>query len=64
MKVTAKATRAGDWWAIEIADVPGGPFHTQTRRLDQVEALVKDGVALNAPHGSRAKPLRSCAWKG
>ena len=48
MKVTATATRAGDWWAIEIADAPGGPFHTQTRRLDQVEAMVKDGIALMA----------------
>lgn len=46
MRVTATATRTGDWWAIEIADAPGGPFHTQTRRLDQVEAMVKDGVAL------------------
>jgi hypothetical protein len=48
MRVTATATRTGAWWAIEIADVPGGPFHTQTRRLDQVEAMVKDGVALMA----------------
>ena len=48
MKVTATATRTGNWWAVEIADVPGGPFHTQTRRLDQVEAMVKDGVALMA----------------
>ena len=24
MKVTATATRLGDWWAIEVTDVQGG----------------------------------------
>ena len=48
MKVTATACRSGGWWAIEVSGAPGGPFHTQTRRLDQVEAMVKDGVALMA----------------
>lgn len=48
MKVTATAVRSEGWWAIEVTGVPGGPFHTQTRRLDQVEAMVKDGIALMA----------------
>lgn len=44
MKVTAKATRAGDWWAIEVPEVDG--VFTQTKRLDQVEAMVRDAVSL------------------
>jgi DNA-directed RNA polymerase specialized sigma24 family protein len=48
MRVTATARRSEGWWAIEVTGVPGGPLHTQTRRLDQVEAMVKDGVALMA----------------
>jgi len=48
MRVTATARRSEGWWAIEVTGVPGGPFHTQTRRLDQVEAMVKDGIALMA----------------
>ena len=47
MKVTATATRLGDWWAIEVTDVQGG-LHTQARRLDQVAATVADAVALVA----------------
>ena len=45
MKVTATATRTGEWWAIEVSDVQGG-LHTQARRLDQVAATVADAVAL------------------
>lgn len=48
MRVTAKATRTDGWWAIEVTGVSGGPFHTQTRRLDQIDAMVKDGIALMA----------------
>ncbi len=44
MEVTATATRAGGWWAIEV-DVAGG-IHTQARRLDQVAEVVADAVAL------------------
>lgn len=44
MKVTARAQRSDGWWAIEVPEVPG--LHTQTRRLDQVEAMVRDAVAL------------------
>lgn len=44
MKVTAKVTRSGDWWAIEVPEVPG--VFTQAKRLDQVEEMVQDAVAL------------------
>ena len=36
--------RSGDWWAIEVPEVPG--VHTQARRLDQVPAVAKDAIAL------------------
>jgi len=45
MRVTASATRTGEWWAIEVKDVQGG-LHTQARRLDQVASTVADAVAL------------------
>lgn len=44
MIVRAKATRVGQWWAVQV-DVAGG-LHTQARRLDQVRAMVADAVAL------------------
>lgn len=43
MKLTAKATRVGKWWAIEVPEIEG--LFTQTRHLDQVEAVVKDAAA-------------------
>jgi hypothetical protein len=47
MRVTATATRTGQWWAIEVPDVAGG-LHTQARRLDQIASAVADAVALVA----------------
>ncbi|MEO8816322.1 MAG: hypothetical protein ABI307_07015 [Mycobacterium sp.] len=44
MKVTAKATRSGRWWAVEVPEVEGA--FTQARRLDQVPAMVADAVHL------------------
>lgn len=44
MKVTAKAIRSGQWWAVEIPEVEGA--FTQARRLDQVPAMVADAVHL------------------
>lgn len=44
MKVTAKVTRSGDWWAIEVPEVPG--VFTQAKRLDKVAAVVADAVSL------------------
>lgn len=42
MNVTAKATRVGTWWTVEVPEVEG--VFTQARRLDQVEAQVIDAV--------------------
>ncbi|MBU6279291.1 MAG: hypothetical protein KGN78_08580 [Actinomycetales bacterium] len=42
-KVTA--TRSDGWWAVH-ADVPGASLWTQARRLDQVEATVREAIAL------------------
>lgn len=44
MKLFAKATRTGSWWAVEVPDVPGA--FTQTKRLDQVPDMVADAVSL------------------
>lgn len=44
MKVTAKATRTGDWWAVEVPEVPGA--FTQAKRLEQVSAMVQDAVSM------------------
>lgn len=41
---TARATRTGDWWAIEVDEVEG--VFSQARRLDQVEAMARDAIAL------------------
>ena len=39
--ITAHAVRSGDWWAVTF-DGPTGTFHTQARRLDQVDEMVRD----------------------
>lgn len=44
MKVTAKATRCGGWWVVEVPGVEAAL--TQARRLDQVSAIVADAVHL------------------
>jgi len=44
MRITATAVRCDGWWAIETVDVPG--LYTQARRLDQVEAMVKDAASM------------------
>lgn len=44
MNITATATRSNGWWAITI-DVGGG-LHTQVRRLDQAEAMIRDALDL------------------
>ena len=41
---TARAVRDGAWWAIDVPDVDG--VYTQARRLDQVEAVAREAVAL------------------
>jgi len=44
MNVIAKATRSGKWWAIEVPEIPG--LYTQTRRLDEIPAMVSDAANL------------------
>jgi predicted RNase H-like HicB family nuclease len=44
MTYTAVCRRAGDWWAISVPEIKG--VHTQARRLDQVEAMARDAIAL------------------
>lgn len=41
---TAMATRSGSWWAIQVLELDG--VWTQARRLDQVEAMARDAIAL------------------
>lgn len=41
---TVRAVRAGAWWAIEVPEVEG--TFTQARRLDQVEAVAREAIAL------------------
>ncbi len=45
-KVTAH--RSGGWWALDVTgDDLRYPAYTQTRRLDQVEAMARDLLALH-----------------
>ena len=41
---TARCQRAGDWWAISVPELRG--VHTQAHRLEKVEAMVRDAIAL------------------
>lgn len=41
---TAEARRSGDWWAVRIPGVDGA--FTQARRIDQIEAMARDVIAL------------------
>jgi predicted RNase H-like HicB family nuclease len=41
---TAVCVRSGDWWAIRVPELKG--VHSQTKRLDQVEAMARDAIAL------------------
>ncbi|WGH20095.1 HicB-like antitoxin [Gordonia phage Tarzan] len=43
MDITAQVRRSGDWWAIEVPEVPG--LFTQARRLDQVVDTVRGAAA-------------------
>jgi predicted RNase H-like HicB family nuclease len=41
---TAEARRSGGWWAIRVPELKG--VHSQARRLDQVEAMAREAIAL------------------
>ena len=43
-RFTAKAVKSGRWWAIEVPEL--GNVFSQARRLDQVEAMARDAIAL------------------
>jgi 2C-methyl-D-erythritol 2,4-cyclodiphosphate synthase len=38
------AVRSGRWWAIEVPLLPG--VHSQARRLDKVESMAREAIAL------------------
>lgn len=44
MQVTARCTRTGRWWAVEVLEVDGA--YTQARRLGQVPEMAADVVSL------------------
>ena len=44
MEITAECFRYEGWWVVTVPSVRG--LHTQARRLDQVEAMVKDAASL------------------
>lgn len=41
---TVRSRRVGNWWAVDVLEVPR--VHTQARRLDQVEGMARDAIAL------------------
>lgn len=43
-RYTAVCRRVGNWWAVDVAELRG--VHTQARRLDQVEAMTREAIAL------------------
>lgn len=44
MNVTAVAERSGNWWAVEVPEIPG--LFTQAHRLDQVDGMVRDAARM------------------
>ena len=40
--VTARTTRSGGWWAVDVPEIPG--LFTQAKRLEQVPAMVVDAA--------------------
>jgi predicted RNase H-like HicB family nuclease len=55
---TALAERSGNWWAIDVPELKG--VHTQAKRLDQIEPMVRDAIALmlNVPEDSFGVDVR------
>jgi predicted RNase H-like HicB family nuclease len=41
---TATCQRSGKWWSISVPEIKG--LHSQARRLDQVEEMARDAIAL------------------
>lgn len=40
------ATREGDWWSLVASNVEGREVASQSRRLDQAEAAIREAIAL------------------
>ncbi len=40
---TVQARRSGDWWALEVPQLPG--VFSQVRRLGQAESMARDAIA-------------------
>jgi DNA-directed RNA polymerase specialized sigma subunit len=43
---TVTATRDGDWWSLIALDVGGREVASQSRRLDQADAAIREAIAL------------------
>jgi len=43
-KYTVRVRRSGAWWAIKVPEIRG--VHSQARRLDTVEYMTRDAIAL------------------
>jgi predicted RNase H-like HicB family nuclease len=41
---TVIATRTGEWWALEVSEVPGAT--SRARRLDQAEGAAREAIAV------------------
>jgi len=39
-----RAVRSGSWWSITVPELPG--VFSQARRLDQVEAMAREAIAM------------------
>jgi predicted RNase H-like HicB family nuclease len=44
MNYTVECVRSGDWWAITVPELRG--VFSQARRLDQVEPMAREAIAL------------------
>jgi len=42
----AHATPYNGWWAITVNDVLNSTINTQARRIDRIEAMARDAIAL------------------
>lgn len=43
---TVTASRDGGWWSLIAADVDGREVASQSRRLDQADAAIREAIAL------------------
>jgi predicted RNase H-like HicB family nuclease len=44
MRYTVSCRRVGGWWAISVGELRG--VHSQARRLDQVQSMAREAIAL------------------